>query len=206
MNGAKPLIAFLLVAMVIGGISWLAVRTLGGPEEIESATVLPERQPLPEFSLLDHEGAPFDRERLVGRTSLLFFGFTHCPDICPATLELLASARRELAAGSTAESRLPQIVFVSVDPERDTPERLAAYVGHFGPGTIGVTGSEEKLRALTEPLGIWFEKQPMGDGYTVSHSTAVLVVDPQARLQALFASPHRQESFVHDIPLLMASR
>src|SRR5690606_16661121 len=105
--------------LVLGGLSWLAVRSLGGPDEPEFATVLPERLPLPEFALVDHEGAPFTRDRFLGRTSLLFFGFTHCPDICPATLTQLASARRQLASEGMGETRLPQIVFVSVDPARD---------------------------------------------------------------------------------------
>lgn len=203
MTGAKPLVAVLLVAVVLGGLSWLAVRSLSGPEEPEFATVLPERRPLPEFALVDHNGEPFTRERFLGRMSLVFFGFTHCPDICPATLGKLASARRQLDA---AGAPLPQIVMVSVDPERDTPEKLAAYVSHFGADIVGVTGPEEELLALTEPLGIWFEKQPLGESYTVSHSTAVLVVNRRGELQALFGTPHRVESFVHDVPLLMASR
>src|SRR5690606_18738334 len=203
MTGAKPLVAVLLVAVVLGGLSWLAVRSLSGPEEPEFATVLPERRPLPEFALVDHNGEPFTRERFLGRTSLVFFGFTHCPDICPATRGKLASARRQLDA---AGAPLPQIVMVSVDPERDTPEKLAAYVSHFGADIVGVTGQEEELLALTEPLGIWFENQPLGESYTVSHSTAVLVVNRRGELQALFGTPHRVESFVHDVPLLMASR
>ncbi len=93
-----------------------------------------------------------------------------------------------------------------MDPERATPEKLAAYVSLFGADIVGVTGPEEELLALTEPLGIWFETQPLGESYTVSHSTAVLVVNRRGELQALFGTPHRVESFVHDVPLLMASR
>lgn len=206
MRGARPFVVLLLVALVLGGASWLAVRSLGGPERPEFATVLTEPLPLPEFSLIDQSGEPFTRERLLGTTSLLFFGFTHCPDICPATLAELASARQQLASAGGAQARLPQIVFVSVDPERDTPEKLAAYVGHFGADIVGVTGSEEELRALAKPLGIWFEKEPLGEGYSVSHSTAVLFIDRQAELRALFGTPHRVESFVHDVPLLVATR
>lgn len=206
MNGAKPFIALGLVALVLGGASWLAVRSISGPDQPEFATVLPERVALPEFALVDHAGDPFTRDRLLGRTSLMFFGFTHCPDICPATLQQLASARRQLAAEGAGSAHLPQIVMVSVDPERDTPDKLAAYVGHFGADIVGVTGSEDDLRALTEPLGIWFERQPMGDSYTLSHSTAVLVIDRDAELQAVFSTPHRVEAFVHDVPLLVAQR
>ncbi len=206
MHKARPFVVLLLVALVLGGASWLAVRSLGGPERPESATVLQDPLPLPAFSLVDQSGAPFTRERLLGTTSLMFFGFTHCPDICPATMAELASARRELASQAGAKARLPQVVFVSVDPERDTPEKLAAWVGHFGPGFVGVTGSEEQLRALTKPLGIWFEKEPLGDSYTVNHSAVVLFIDDNAELRALFSAPHRRDSFVHDVPLLVAAR
>lgn len=205
MSSARPLIAALLVALVLGGAAWLAVSTLDRREAPEFATVLPERRPLPEFSLVDHEGRAFTRDRLEGRTSLLFFGFTHCPDICPATLQQLATARRQLAAEVPAGQAL-QIVLISVDPERDTPEALARYVRHFGDGVTGVTGDVDELRALTEPLGIHFEKQGDGERYAINHSTAVLVVDRHGALQALFGTPHRVDAFVHDVPLLMAAQ
>ncbi|HZD53929.1 MAG TPA: SCO family protein, partial [Woeseiaceae bacterium] len=133
MSGARGLLIAVPVVLVLGGAAWLAARNAGPPPEPQYATPLPEAKPLPDFSLVDQEGRPFTRERLRGRTSLLFFGFTHCPDICPTTLEQLASARQQLAD----EGPAPQIVFVSVDPERDTPEKLAAYVRHFGKGIVG---------------------------------------------------------------------
>lgn len=203
---ARHLLPAVPIALALLAAVWLAVHVIRPPAEPEFATVLPEPKPLPAFSLVDHEGRPFTRERLEGRTSLVFFGFTHCPDICPLTLGQLASARRELAAGAPEGSPLPQIVFVSVDPERDTPSKVAAYVQHFGQDIVGVTGPVDDLRTLTEPLGIFFEKRGTGDDYAVSHSTAVLVVGPNAALEALFSTPHRVESFVHDVPLLMASR
>lgn len=207
MSSARPVAAVAALLLALAGVAAWVVRSTGGPaEELQSATVLPERSALPEFSLTDHEGRPFTRERLRGRTSLLFFGFTHCPDICPVTLQQLADARRELASGSTHAASLPGIVLISVDPERDTPAKLAAYVRHFGDDIVGVTGTRDAIRALAEPLGIFFEKQATGDDYAVSHSTAVLVVDRDAALFALFSAPHRVDSFVHDLPLLMASQ
>jgi protein SCO1/2 len=184
------------------------------------ATVLPEPLPLPAFTLHDAQNEPFTRESLLGRTSLLFFGFTHCPDICPATLQQLALARKQLqeqhATTSTTDAGgLPpeaspqawQIVFISVDPERDTPEKLKAYVSHFGEGVVGATGSLESIREITSALGIWSGKEALGeDDYTVSHSTAVLVIGEDATFRALFSAPHKTEYFVHDLPLLMAAR
>jgi protein SCO1/2 len=188
--------------------------------EPRHATVLPEPLPLPAFTLHDGQNEPFTREHLLGRTSLLFFGFTHCPDICPATLQQLALARKQLqeqSAGASATDTAGlrpqawQIVFISVDPERDTPQKLQAYVSHFGEGVVGATGSPESIREMTSALGIWFGKEALSEDdsegdYSVSHSTAVLVIGEDATFRALFSAPHKTEYFVHDLPLLMAAR
>lgn len=177
-------------------------------EQPQHATMLPERLPLPEFDLLDQDGAPFTRDSLAGHQSMLFFGFTHCPDICPATLQQLVAARNRLLeeTGMPAEA-LPEIVLISVDPERDTPEALRRYVEYFGTGITGVTGDADELGKLTSTLGIYHEKAETATGdYTVNHSTAVLVVDEDASLMALFSAPHKQEYFARDLPLLMAAK
>lgn len=204
----RYLLAAFFVAVAAGGGAWFVANVPGGaPATPQSATVLPEPRPLPGFTLVDHRNEPFSREDLEGRTSLLFFGFTQCPDICPATLQQLALARRQLAGQNQV---LPEIVLISVDPQRDTPAVLERYVEYFGQGVTGVTGSLEDLRTLTAALGIHFEKAPAGNGsaddYLVNHSTAVLVIDSQARLAAIFGAPHSIESFVNDLPLLTASR
>lgn len=195
----------LAAAAAVAVLAAFAVGELIRPRaEPLHATVLPEPLPLPEFELYDHHNEPFSRDSLRGQTSLLFFGFTHCPDICPATLQQLSLARKQAAASGDATS-LPRIVLISVDPERDTPEKLEAYVSAFGEGITGVTGEPEALRGLASALGIFFEKEPAGDSYTVSHSTAVLFVDGNAGLRALFSAPHKTESFAHDIPLLVST-
>lgn len=208
MFNPRYLLAALFVAVAFVGGAWVLVAGLNGaPATPQSATVFPQPRLLPEFRLVDHRNEPFSREDLEGHTSLLFFGFTHCPDICPATLQQLALARRQLAG---EDRPLPEIILISVDPERDTPGVLERYVEYFGQGVTGVTGSLEDLRALTAALGIHFEKAPPGDGsadeYLVNHSAAVLVIDPQARLAAIFGAPHSIDAFVSDLPLLMASR
>jgi protein SCO1 len=209
-----------LVALALG----LAASCHSGFDDADReplhATVLPEPLPLPAFTLHDGQNEPFTRERLLGRTSLLFFGFTHCPDICPATLQQLALARKRLqeqsaTASTTDTAGLPpealQIILISVDPERDTPETLKAYVSHFGEGMVGATGSPESIRELASALGVWFGKEAVSednyeDDYSVSHSTAVLVIGEDATFRAVFSAPHKTEYFVHDLPLLMAAR
>ena len=192
-----------VIALVIGLAVFLIGNFNGSGASPRYATVLPEPLPLPDFELYDQHNEPFSRDTLRGRTSLLFFGFTHCPDICPATLQQLALARKQIAESGELETSLPRIILISVDPERDTPEKLARYVSAFGDGIAGATGEPEALRELTSALGLFFEKQVADDGdYTVGHSTAVLVVDDEARLRALFSAPHKTEFFVHDVPLL----
>jgi len=206
MFNPRYLLAALFVAVAFAGGAWFFVAGLNGaPASPRSATVFPAARPLPEFRLVDHRNQPFGRQSLEGHTSLLFFGFTHCPDICPATLQQLALARRQLDG---KEPALPEIVLISVDPERDTPAVLERYVEYFGQGVTGVTGKLEDLRNLTTALGIHFEQAPSGEGsaddYLVNHSAAVLVIDPQARLTAIFGAPHSVEAFVNDLPLLMS--
>ena len=210
MSASAAAMLFVPAIVALAAAVWLLSQ---GDERnsvtIRTATVLPERRALPEFELRDQNGAPFTRASLEGRTSLVFFGFTHCPDICPATLQQLAVARDRLAAtAGGSDDTLPEIILISVDPARDTPETLGRYVEYFGDGITGATASPEDLLVLTSALGIFFEPVPTGDGsnYTVNHSTAVLVIDPQARLQAIFSAPHSIEAFVQDLPLLIASR
>ncbi|MDX1508430.1 MAG: SCO family protein, partial [Woeseiaceae bacterium] len=150
---------------------------------------------------LDHDGNAIDASVFEGQWDLVFFGFTHCPDICPITLQVLADARRQLAANGQAT--LPRIVLVSVDPERDTPEILGNYIAAFGDGNLGITGDLQELRKLTGALGIFFQKAASdNDYYSVDHASVVIAIDPQGRYRAVFSSPHKASNFVHDFPLL----
>jgi protein SCO1/2 len=153
-------------------------------------TVLPTPKPLSPFALVDHERRAFDETRLRGKWSLVFFGFTHCMDVCPTTLATLAHARQQIAR-STRGADDVQIVFVSVDPGRDSIDKLKQYTRTFDPSVVGVTGADAKLRELTEQLGAAYEVAPAPgqENYPVVHSSAVYVLDPQARLHALFTPP-----------------
>ena len=199
--GPRHLLTVLALALALVAGVFVALRSQT-PATPVAAMLLPQPDPVPEFSLLDQHGNSIDRSVFAGHWNLVFFGFTHCPDICPTTLQVLAAARSKLAEDGQAP--LPRIVLVSVDPERDTPEIIGAYVDYFGPGNLGITGSLEEIDRLTAGLGIYYQKQPAnGDNYVVDHSAAVLVIDPEGRFSALFSGPHKVESFVHDLPLIM---
>lgn len=154
----------------------------------------PDPRPVPAVSLTDHTGAQFGRANLEGRWSLLFFGFTHCPDICPMTMVQLDEVERLLAAGGARTDDL-QTIFVSVDPDRDSPDRLAEYVKYFNEDFIGVSGEPEELQKLTRGLGaVYFieDKDPDND-YLVDHSASVFVIDPEGRLIGVFTTPHEPD-------------
>jgi protein SCO1/2 len=202
MDSRKYFILAPAIAAIATG-SWLSWQVLQSAQELQTATLLPAPAELADFALTDQHGGPFSRDSLKGQWSLLFFGFTHCPDVCPLTLQILADARRDMQANGL--DSLPRIILVSVDPERDSPEVLGKYVRHFGDGTLGVSGDLTELRKLTSGLGIYFEKSGIdGDNYSIDHSAAVIVVDPDARFAALFGAPHQAENFVHDMPILMS--
>ncbi len=202
MGSLRKILAIGLVITAFAGGAIFMVLAFQGPRGMpQHATILPQPAPIPQFSLLDQNGAEFNNESLNDQWSLLFFGFTHCPDICPATLTQLALARsRVLDQGA---STFPNILLISVDPERDTPAVMAEYIGHFGDGMTGVTGSLDELRKLTSALGIYFEKSIAENGdYSVDHSAVVVVINKNAEFHALFSAPHNTDHFVEDIPLI----
>ena len=128
----------------------------------------------------------------------MFFGFTNCPDICPTTLTLLAAVDKQLAA--LPDDQRPRIALVTADAERDTPEHIKKYVQFFNPNFIGVTGTQTALEAFALSIGAPIAIRPqVGGGYTVDHSSAIFVVDPQGALRAVFSGPHQLESLTADL-------
>ncbi|HMN45677.1 MAG TPA: SCO family protein [Povalibacter sp.] len=183
-----------VVAIVAIASGMLLARSVLNPRGgaqlgLAQATALEPARALPTFKLIDQSGGAFDAARLQNRWSLLFFGFTHCPDVCPTTLGVLAQTEKLLA--DLPESRRPQIVLVSVDPKRDTPEQLASYVKFFSPSFTGVTGTQDDIDAFTRALGVPVATSPLPNGdYTVDHSAALFLVNPAGQLRALFSGPH----------------
>lgn len=181
------------IAAGVGAALWLRDEPLA----LGAGTVLPEPHPVAAFELVDHEGRAFDKHVLAGRWSLVFAGFTHCPDICPLTLATMGELGTRLGAAS------PRLVFVSVDPERDTPARIAAYLRHFGPGLVGATGSPAAIESFTRDLGLAQVKVPgVGGAYTVDHSAALVLLDPQVRVAGYFPPPHEVERLAADLAAL----
>lgn len=206
MNPRTVSIAAVAIVAVATG-AWLSYRLASPPvaQAPRTATLLSGADALSDFALLDHTGVPVGPEVFSGQWDLVFFGFTHCPDICPTTMQVLSQSRKALADRGFAP--LPRIVLVSVDPERDTPEVLANYVAYFGEHNLGITGDLEQTRQLTDALGIFFAKSYREDGsYTVDHSSAVLLFNPEGELRALFGAPHETANYLHDLPIIMGAQ
>ena len=144
------------------------------------------------LDLTDHNGKPRHLQDFRGKAVVLFFGFTHCPDVCPTTLAEMAQALKQL--GPDAER--VQVVLVTVDPERDTREALAKYVTAFDPRFLGMYGDMEATRRVAKDFKIYFEKRKTGDTYSVDHSGQSYIIDPQGRLRLLV----RHDRILTDLP------
>ena len=195
-----------LVAAVTGAVlarHWLTDP--GAPPATEAAAVYAAPRPVPDFALLAHDGSRFDRARLAGHYTIVFFGFTNCPDLCPTTLAELARAEGLLQ--DLAPARRPAVVMVSVDPARDTAEVLGRYVPHFDPRFVGVTGNEATIATLATALGAAYQKGPVVDGnYGVDHTAALFLIDPEARLLAVFPTPHLATVIAADYRRILQAR
>jgi len=204
----KSLVTGTLIAVVaiIGiGLVITQQQRLPVPERVAIPGLLwppPEKQ-LADFTLTDQNGRPFGGTNLAGKWSLLFFGYSHCPDVCPQTLAIMSQLSPHLSA-STSEDL--QLVFVSVDQQRDTPEQLTAYLDYFPADIVGLSGDATELAKLTRQLGIAHSSQtPDGEGkYLVEHSSAILLVDPQMRLIGIFSAPHRAPDIAKRFQLIRA--
>jgi protein SCO1/2 len=164
--------AWIVVGVAVGFLLLLIVWRPSSP------TVQPQNAPVGgPFHLVDQTGRPVDQSLLKGKWSAIFFGYTYCPDVCPTTLQMLGSASQSL--GDRAKDF--QVVFVTVDPQRDTPGQLKAYLSNatFPHGAIGLTGSDQQLAAMASAYRVYYQRQGAGADYSVNHSSAIYLMNPQ---------------------------
>lgn len=188
-QGKALVVLIVLIAAMAAGL--MVSRTLLDRSlDLRAASVFPTPRLLNEFELTQPSGERFNTDSLKGQWTLIFFGFTNCPDICPDTLAALSQSLGALKLMNP--DQLPQVVFVSVDPERDQGEMLADYVSWFDESFIAVSGSDEALEAITRQLGVIYVRDtpdPQTGFYNVDHSAAVMIIDPQGRLFGRFGHP-----------------
>jgi len=196
---------FLCVAAacgVVAALIWAPKPAM----ELSTGTWLAPSRVLPDFSLIDNQGRSFGPANLHGHWSLMFFGYTNCPDFCPTTLTTLAAVEKRLRAAN-AEAP-PQVIFVSVDAKRDTPAQLAMYVPYFDPDFIGLTAADQPaVEGLARKWGVAVVIRPATDGnYTVDHSGNIFVIDPAGKLTAILTGPFTVDALLSDIKRIVAGR
>jgi protein SCO1/2 len=153
----------------------------------------------PEFTLAGSDGAALTLARYRGKVVALAFGFSHCADVCPVTLATLAQARKELGS----QGRDLQVVYVTVDPERDDAARMKSWLAAFDATFIGGTGSKQALEAVDKLYGVSAAKVVAPGGYSIGHSSSVYLIDREGRLRAMMPYGHSPEDYAHDVRLLM---
>lgn len=206
-SGKLPVIGVLIAALaagvgLYGGQRFFAPAAL---PQMQNSLLYPQFKQIPEFRLTADDGRAFTQADLLGRWSLVFIGFTHCPDICPTTLADLAKARQ--AMGDLPEVERPQIVFVSVDPERDSPKLAGDYARYFDESARGVTGEHDALQPFTRSLGMVYMQSPQeGGGYAVDHSASVAIVNPEGLQVGLVRPPLDSAKIATDLRALAAHR
>ncbi|MBI5098305.1 MAG: SCO family protein [Nitrospirae bacterium] len=192
---AFPGMVLLLLGIWFGkGLNTVSV--LKETDEFPSATVLEVPVPLPEFLLTDHSGQEFTTSSFNRKWTFMFFGYTHCPDICPTALVDLNAVYNNLAEkDDLIEKKFhigTQVVFVTVDPQRDSVKELKEYVPYFNDDFIGLTGKPEVIDSLARPMGVAYRRVPgmNSEDYLIDHSASFLLIDPLRRLRAIFSPPH----------------
>lgn len=167
---------------------------------LESGTWLPQPRALPEFHLKNLSGADFDLASLRGHPTLLFFGFTNCPDVCPTTLATLTQVQRAAPLPGA------QVVFITIDPERDSAASLQVYLGAFSNSFIGARGDAAALAPLLRNLGAIAVRQNLPDGsYTMDHSATLYLLDARGRLVAIFSPPFSAPKLAADLHRVAAA-
>ena len=187
------IIILAFIVLVVWGFIWrINQPVIMSNEElrINGAVVLTTPRIFSDFELIDHRGEVFNQENLQDVWTIVFFGFTHCPDICPTTLAILNDTYSKL---KDHERERMQIVMISIDPERDTEEKLAEYVPYFNDEFIGVTGNKHLIRRLTAELNVAYNQVPLDTGdYTVDHSTQLVLINPKGHYHGFFKAPHSE--------------
>ena len=188
-----------LLSLLLASVAATASASAGAAPALKAGVFEPAR-PAPEFALRGSDGSELTLARYRGKVVLMSFGFTHCAAVCPITLATLAQARGALGPAADAL----QVVFVTVDPERDPAPRLKAYLAAFDASFVGATGAPDALAAMRKSYGVMAAKVPMADGYAMDHTSSVFLIDREGKLRALMPYGHDAKDFVHDVKLLLA--
>jgi len=200
----KKTLAIIAIVLGVGLVGLFQFFNKQPPAAPEHALILPEPRPIAAFNLVDNQDKPFTEQNLIGQWDILFFGYTSCPDICPATLQMMQQAWKQLEQQNATHD--VRFVFITVDPARDTPEQLSNYLNYFNPAFVGLTGDEQQIAKLSEQFGVFFIKNPQENGnYLMEHTGSVMFVDPKGRYYANLSPPFNADILTNDILAVKAS-
>ena len=193
------------LAAAVAGVYVARVVNQPAVASLESGTLLPRPKALADFDLVDTQGAAASPASLRTHPTLVFFGFTHCPDVCPTTLALLARVQKQVAMPNL------KVALISVDPERDTPQQLGKYISSFGGDLIGLTGAPPEHVKARESFGVAAARVDLpGGDYTMDHSATIFALDSEAHIVAVFTPPFDAGALTRDVarlaPVLGSSR
>ncbi|WP_312477655.1 SCO family protein [Stutzerimonas nitrititolerans] len=202
---------FILVALVALVIGLTVYRVLNSERQVDPTqmldagiVILPQGRDVPKLTLTNQDGEPVQVDQLEGKWTLLFFGYTFCPDICPATLAELRQLRGQLP-DEVREQLRP--VLVSVDPARDTPEQLKQYLEFFGEGFVGLTGTLDDIQTLANGVGIPFiPGDTSRENYTVDHSGNLVIIGPDGRQHGFIRAPLKVQKLSQQLPALFSRK
>ena len=173
---------------------WLARELASSGPELASGTWLPQPKTIADFQLTDNTGQPFSRRNLQGKPTLVFFGFTHCPDVCPTTLVKLAQAKKAAHVPGL------NVVFVTIDPARDTQQLVGTYAHAFDPDFVGVTGAEKVIDDMAHDFGVAVNKVDLpGGDYTMDHTAAVFLLNTRGQVAGIFTPPFDTPKLAQDL-------
>ena len=202
---------YILVAAVAAGLGlWAAQKHYAPPAAIampamRAVTLFPATRALTAYKLDASDGSAITPATMKGHWTLVFLGFTHCPDVCPTTLQSLGQAEKSWAA--IAPAMRPRVLFVSVDPDRDTPQHVGEYAHFFGKNILAATADEKTLATFARSLGMVYMKVPTkGNDYTIDHSASVSVLDPDGNMAGLIRPPFDPAAIGADMKALAGSR
>jgi protein SCO1/2 len=202
---------FKLYGLALGGLlaglllGWLTISLLSGtllfgPPSFHG-TVIGSPAPMSDFTLTGHDGQQVRLHDFRDKVVLLYFGYTYCPDVCPATIAELSKAMKEL---NSKDREKVQVLMVTVDPDRDSPEVLGQYLSHFDPSFLGLTGTDEEIAAAAKPFGIYYQKKEgtVETGYLVDHTATVAAVDKDGHLRLIYSFNTPGEDIAADLKRL----
>jgi protein SCO1/2 len=210
---SKRAVFLLVIAALAAGLGlWASQRHFAAsartPPSVTSITLLPNPRTLPAFSLQQSDGTALATDELKGHWTLVFLGFTHCPDICPTTLAQLAGAQKRWA--SLPDASRPRVLFISADPERDSAELTGKYAHAFHADTLAATAPIPQLEAFARSLSLVFMKVPgasgKADDYSIDHSAGFAVLDPQARMAGVIQPPFDVKAIAADLEALSKAK